>query len=218
MGYFETRQSTKIWIISPKDLDAMYEKTGSGTEIYLWVDTCTSETDDDIEPEKKKRKHSESSRRQNREDELEEIYGKLKAEHDDSYSSPQLKLWARMILCGTHEDYKDPPRVPMITGMPPKRQKKPDSFTEALTGAAEAVAKAFSPPPQPQPLAASMTNITATTSASCMGISPGKSTDLRMKNLQQLRVLQQLYEEKILSDSELVEQKKIILDVLRNLS
>ena len=37
-----------------------------------------------------------------------------------------------------------------------------------------------------------------------------------MKNLQQLRVLQQLYEEKILSEAELVEQKSKILDVLRN--
>lgn len=47
-----------------------------------------------------------------------------------------------MIICGTHDDYNDPPHVPMITGMPGKKPRK-DSFSEALTGAAEAVTKAF---------------------------------------------------------------------------
>ncbi len=54
----------------------------------------------------------------------------------------QLKLWARMLCCGT--DYEIPPRVPMITGSLPRHTKK-DSFSEALTGAAEAVVKALSP-------------------------------------------------------------------------
>ena len=30
-----------------------------------------------------------------------------------------LHLWARMIQCGTHDDYDDPPHVPMITGILP---------------------------------------------------------------------------------------------------
>ena len=50
-----------------------------------------------------------------------------------------------MIQCGTHDGYDDPPRVPMITGILPKRPKK-YSITDALTAAATAVAKAFSPP------------------------------------------------------------------------
>lgn len=49
------------------------------------------------------------------------------------------------------------------------------------------------------------------------GISPGKSTELRMKNLQQLRVLQQLYDDSIVSDKELAEQKEIVLTALRKL-
>ena len=78
-----------------------------------------------------------------------------------------------MIVCGTHDDYKDPPRVPIITGINPKQSKK-NSFTEALTGAAEAVAIAFSPPPQP--FSACMSSPTASTTSSTMGsidISPG---------------------------------------------
>ena len=98
----------------------------------------------------------------------------------------------------------------MITGSIPAHSKK-ESFTQALTGAAEAVVKALTP--SPKSVSPSVTNPSAG-----IGISPGKSTQLRMQNLQQLRVLQQLYEEGILSDSELAEQKKIILDALRRLT
>ncbi len=56
-----------------------------------------------------------------------------------------------LIQCGTHDDYKDPPHVPMITGMPQKRLKK-DSLAETFAGAAEAITKAFSTPQIVQPL------------------------------------------------------------------
>ena len=54
-------------------------------------------------------------------------------------------LWPRMIQCGTHHDYDDAPRVSMITRTLPKRPKH-DSITDALTAAATADDKAFSPP------------------------------------------------------------------------
>ena len=50
-----------------------------------------------------------------------------------------------------------------------------------------------------------------------VGISPGKAVDLRMKNIQQLRYLQQLHDDNILSDAEFLEQKAMILDSLRKL-
>ena len=56
------------------------------------------------------------------------------------------------------------------------------------------------------------------TSAARVGMSPGKSVELRMKNLQQLRYVQELYEEKILSEPEFIEQKQMILDSLRKLT
>ena len=55
IGYFEGRQSLKIWIVSQKDLDAMY-------------------TD-------------------------------VKANSWDMFSVPQLRLWARIIHCGTYAVY-----------------------------------------------------------------------------------------------------------------
>ncbi len=125
MGYFETRQSLKVWVVSAKDLKLMYEKAKNGGEIFLWIQVCEVDENDSDNPEpKRKKKYSESSKRQKKEDELEEVYAKLMEENGNNYTPVQLKLWARMIVCGTHSDYKDPPRVPMITGMHPKQPKR----------------------------------------------------------------------------------------------
>ena len=49
------------------------------------------------------------------------------------------------------------------------------------------------------------------------GVSPGKAVDLRMKNYEQLRYLQQLYEDGILDQKEYMEQKQDILKFLKKL-
>ena len=48
-----------------------------------------------------------------------------------------------------------------------------------------------------------------------VGMSPRKSIELRMK---QLRYVQELYEENILSEPKFIEQKQMILDSLRKLT
>ena len=48
--------------------------------------------------------------------------------------------------------------------------------------------------------------------------SPSKKINLRMKNLEQLRQLQQLYKDGILSEDELDAQKKIVLTSLDTLA
>ena len=157
-------------------------------------------------------KTSNPSKRQDKEHEVDTIFHELREKHDgDTYETPQLRLWARMIQCGTHDDYDDPPRVPMITGILPKRK---ESITDALTAAATAVAKAFSPPSTSQ-VASASSQMPCT---STVGMSPGKSIELRMKNLQQLRYVQELYEENILSEPEFIEQKQMILDSLQKLT
>lgn len=112
VGYYESRQ--KVWIVSRRDLDVMYDKAKDG-EIVFWIELCNEDTDSETEPVKKKKKNSKSTK-QSKEDKLDDVFKELKEEHGSNYTIPQLKLWARMILCGTHDDYKDPPRVPMITG------------------------------------------------------------------------------------------------------
>ena len=59
---------------------------------------------------------------------------------------------------------------------------------------------------------------TPTKSASVsIGVSPAKSVELWMKIFEQLRYLQQLYEDHILDESEYKEQKQNILTSLRKL-
>ena len=199
--------NSKKWLVVQEDLDLMYSKC-TGSEISLWCDvTCD-------DPGGRKRKNTESggSRRKEKEDAVDSIYQDLLAEHMDRYSKPQLKLWARMISCGTHDDYNEPPRVPLITGTAPKRQKT-ENMSDAFTDAARAVARAFSPPPSSSPiLGTNASNISVP-----VGISPGKSVELRSKNLEQLRYVQQLFEDNILSATEYKEQKDMILDAIRKL-
>ena len=210
IGYHDGRQSSKIWLVSEEDLAQMYKNCKHGNEISLWVDFMPEEDSEEEEHDKKKPKSQGCSKRSDVEDEVEMVYNKLAAKHTDSgvYSAPQLRLWARMIQSGTHDDYDDPPRVPQITGLSPKYTKK-ETLTDAITGAAVAIAKVFSPKPK--------TPECPIPKVKSVGISPGKSAELRMQNLQQLRFLQQLMEENVLSQSEFIEQKTMILEALRQL-
>ena len=51
-----------------------------------------------------------------------------------------------------------------------------------------------------------------------VGVSPGRAVELRMKNFEQLRYLQQLYDDGILTQIEYEEQKEKILSSLRKLN
>ena len=113
-----------------------------------------------------------------------------------------------MMSNGLHEDLDNPPRVPMITGATPKRPKQ-DPLTEALTSVATVFAKMITTPSSAQPAGAT---------SSTVGLSPCKAADLRMKHLEQLRCLQQLMEDNIISESEFKEQKEIIIATLRKIT
>ena len=228
IGYFEGRHQTKRWLANKEDLTTMYAKFAPGSEIFLWCDG--RETDDDdsrVQGGGTKRKSPSEApvnKRQAREEELDSIFKELKDKHGDAYTVPQLRLWARMIVSGTHDDQDNPPRVPMIIGAPlPKRQKQ-ESISSALVDAATAFAKAISPRPasplNPPSSGSATTPHTPTSSASAthrFGISPGRAADIRMKNLEQLRYMQHLMEDGIISQQEFVEQKHIIMDTLRKL-
>ena len=116
-------------------------------------------------------------------------YNELSKKQKDNYTKPQLKLWARMIANDIYENYDEPPNVPMITGIP-KPQKKGTAISEAIAGATSAIIKAVNPTP-----AAPLQEITRSSS-------PGRDADARMKNLQQLRYLQDLFEDGILDKPE----------------
>ena len=121
------------------------------------------------------------------------------------WSGPQYRLWARAIVSGVHDSDSQPPNAPMFTGGLQKQPK--ESLVDAFAGAATAIAKAFSPKPLQDVAAAGHS----------VQFSPGKKVDIRMKNLEQLRVLQSLMEDGILSRDEFTEQKHIVLQSLNNL-
>ena len=109
-------------------------------EIFLWCDgreePVDKHNDDDMAKRKNRKSESAVTARQDTGD-LESIYSELQKKHGDSYSRPQLRLWARMIVSRTHDDLEEPPRVPMITGLVPKHQKQ-ETLSDALAGATTA--------------------------------------------------------------------------------
>ena len=149
--------------------------------------------------------------------------------HADSWDKPRLRLWARMICSGCHDDYDTAPSLPAFSSTVPNSKRRKDTLSEALTGAAVAFAKAVTGSPQgvaqesPANTLSSNTTVPGpgvsqlSSTMTCLGVSPGKAVDLRMKNFEQLRYLQQLYDDGILDQKEYMEQKQDILKFLRKL-
>ena len=91
-----------------------------------------------------------------------------------------------MIAAGHHDSLHDPPQIPAITGVTPKR-KKQESLAETLAGVAAAFVSAMRTPEIKQV----NTNVVTATSetppkskvsaSSGVGLSPGRISELRMK-------------------------------------
>ena len=109
-----------------------------------------------------------------------------------------LRLWARMISAGQHDDYDEPPQELPFYGSERKKPKR-DSLEDALKGAATAVCKMLSPSENPSDKSSS------------------SQVNLRMKNYEQLRYLNSLYQDGILELCEYNEQKENIMGTLRQL-
>ena len=80
---------------------------------------------------------------------MDEHFQIMTEKHGDTYSVPQRRLGAQTIHCGTHDSLETPPAFPMF-GPTPKCQKK-ETFTDAMTNGAVAIAKAISPSTQETP-------------------------------------------------------------------
>ncbi len=215
VGYCEGSQQAKVWLVSSEDLHSMYLRYHKGGPITLWCDGKSRESSEEDQRGKRKRDSGVGAgRREEKEEEVESVYKELQGKHGKKYDTPRMRLWSRMICSGLHEDYDTPPDIPAFSGVTPKRPRK-ESLTDALTGAAVAFAQSFSESkskgdsPKRLPIVDSLPVAT--------GISPGKAVELRMKNLEQLRYLQQLFEDQILSEQEFSELKRGILSSLRKL-
>ena len=200
IGYFEGRQHTKKWLVSSQDLEVMYAYYAGKEFIFRWCDANEQEVGDESIPKKRVKRDTLSSKRTEKEEELEDTFQTLKTKHGSNFSSPQLRLWARMIVTGSHSDTDIPPNVPMINGIQ-KQTTHRESLTDVVSSAAAAIAKVLTPPSTPTPTLNS----------------PNKTVDTRMKNLEQLKYLQQLREDGILTEEECLTQKKIVLQSLNRL-
>ena len=176
LGYFDGKHGTKRWLIEDEDIKNMYLKYTSG-EIYLWLEAL--EEAEAAPPQKKS--NEGASRRDDKEARVEKTYDELLEKHKEKFSTHKLNLWARMIV---HFSYDDPPpKNPLITGsnVPKPTPKKDTQLTEAILGAATAFTKAVAP-------AAPISLPNATDQI----YSQERKADIRLKNFEQLKCLQQL--------------------------
>jgi len=206
VGYFDGKHQMSLY--NQDDLGTMYDKHKLGGEIMLW---CDARCKDSMRTGRKRYTDSDSGllKRQEKEEELEIVFKDLKSKHGDKFSLPHLKLWSRMVNNGLHEDMDSPPDIPAFRSNTKKPRK--ETLTDAITNAAITVTKALSSTSQ-EPNSTPSEAIKVTT-----GISPRKSVEWRMKNLEQLRYLQNLFDDGILNDKEFAEQKSNILSSLRKL-
>ena len=127
---------------------------------------------------KVKRKR-ETSKYNEREIEVDEIYRELEAKHSEKFEVPKLRLWARMISSNLHDSIDDPPKIPVFGGSKPKRPRQ--DLSNALSGAAIALTQALNHKKGTDSDEQS-TSISTTTTMQMQ-------VDLRMKNLEQLNAV-----------------------------
>ena len=220
VGYYEGSQQAKVWLVVADDLKRMYQQYPRGGSVTLWCDARCQEDDVELSSRKRK-KDSDTSRKQNideNERDVEQAFKKLQDKHSLKWDIPRLRLWARCICSQQHSSYDDPPDLPAFKESEPKKRK--ESLSDALAGAAVAFASAVTgtnKPPDHDSTKGAAADRVSLESASGACVSPGKAVELRMKNFEQLRYLQQLFEDGILSDTEYTEQKRSILSFLRKL-
>ena len=194
----------------------MYDAYNKGDEITLWCDaksTCSKPTwkhkvdDDDADTPRTKRTQ--------RVDEQQKIFEELKKKHTDGqFSDPKLRLWAKLIQSGMHEDHDKPPNIPIFTGDSKSgakaKQSRDDTVTGAFVTAANAIATALKSP------AGSGSATPPSCKASTIpGLSPRNRSTLRRTLYQDLETIHKLYDNCILSPTEYKEQKGNILSELR---
>ena len=199
VGYYEGQRYCKMVIATQEDINAMYRKYPSG-DITLW---CDGKSEDNGKGKRKR----ETSKYNEREIEVDEIYRELEAKHSEKFEVPKLRLWARMISSNLHDSIDDPPKIPVFGGSKPKRPRQ--DLSNALSGAAIALTQALNHKKGTDSDEQS-TSISTTTTMQMQ-------VDLRMKNLEQLKFIKQLYDDRVLTEAEFTEQKENVLSAIRKL-
>ena len=109
---------------------------------------------------------------------------------------------------GRHEDYEQPPAIPLITGEQKGRPKT--SVSDALAGAATALTNALT--------GQSKCSSPSTSTNSGNALSPNNRANLRRKHLEDLCMLSHLRDDGVLTEGEFQEQKLCIMSGLKKLT
>ena len=208
VGYYG-QHNKKLELCTAEDLESMYSVPLKRV-VNLWCE-CGDKDEESGLPKSKRRKMSQ---REEKESIVDEIVQELKEKNDESFSDAQYRLWARMIVTGAHTSKDTPPQIPMFSGIPTKRKSPKVTPEGSIITAAAAIAKAVT-------VASSQTTIVNSPQAqsplSVSGVSPGRAAEIRGKCYSQLSTLKKLFQDGVLSQDELDEQKDLILDGLRKL-
>lgn len=160
-------------------------------------------------------------KRQQIEEELDLIFKDLQSKHGDKYTKPQLQCWARMISSGKYEDTDIIPAFLKLDNQPKKTNCT--TIADALKGVAVTIADAVtrnSPQSGVQQYNSQLVVIfspISTSTGPTPGISFGRITHLRIKKLHQLRELQGLLEQNVLSKRSLLSRSVCSLIHCENL-
>lgn len=211
VGYYDGSQQAKVLIASSDDLQTMYKKYSKGGNLTMWCDGRQPIPSNKTGTKRKNMQDSETTTlREEKESEVESTFERLSEDHGDNYDTPKLRLWSRMIVAGIHNDFENPPNIPAFNGNSAKRTRR-NGLSEVLNDAAIAFVEAIKDKKGDK-------ENQAPSAVSSFGTgSPSRAVDLRMKNYQQLRYIQSLYDDGILSDTEFAEQKALILSSIRKL-
>ena len=205
MGYFEHPNNAKRWLVERRDLEEMYAAFPSGGKITLWCEINDAEDDSH-------QKRRETSR-ERAEREVDEVFKQLKDKHQEMESA-KLRLWAKLIHTGHHDDYDQPPNIPLITGQAKTSKPKKEGITEVVSGAATAIVNALNPKQQTTPSKSGE----STHGQQLNEISPLKVVTLRRSCLDDLKRAKELNEDGVLTDKEFQEEKTRILSMLKGLA
>ena len=200
-GYFEGRQSTKYWICTEQDLNAMYNRCHN--EIMLWCDGHTT----DVPTAKRSRPEGINTNEKRKKQRL-RYWQELKERNADKMelTEPQYQLWACMITSGVHADKDVPPHIPITSGVTPKCKNRDDNKSDlqetiinttaavlkvvksGLVSSCAAVGQSLSIEGTPA------SSVTVGRSGNLpLGVSPSKVTKIHGKSFEQLSALKSYF-------------------------
>ena len=144
MGYIEPGhggKGRKIWLHDDSELEHMYDIFKDKKRILLWCYTSCPEARKKKDDTQTKADSSNYSAQVKKQDEVSEIYSKLKEKHEGKFKPEQLNTWAHMLHLKTHDSFDVPPNKPFFNRKrsnsnvndQPVVPKKPDTDEQKIS-------------------------------------------------------------------------------------